>query len=112
MMSCLPVCLVNCAASGRANASVPPPAGKGTIIITGRVGHAAPCAFAKGATPATPAAAAARRTSRRVKRSEFIFLSPLESGDGTRRSTVQVGDGARHRDFTLRQHGPVLVEPL
>ena len=39
MISDLPVDLENCAASGRAKASVPPPAGNGTTMLTGLVGQ-------------------------------------------------------------------------
>ena len=35
----LPAMRVNCAAMGRANASVPPPAGNGTIMVTGLLGQ-------------------------------------------------------------------------
>jgi hypothetical protein len=54
MMSCLPVSLANWADSGRAKASVPPPAGNGTIIVTGLVGQ--------------PTGRAARRTVWRRRR--------------------------------------------
>ena len=56
------------AVSGRANASVPPPAGNGTMKVTGRAGQA-PCARASrkviGASAAPAAACRARRRSRR-----------------------------------------------
>src|SRR5687767_8008860 len=45
MTSCCFVCSANCADSGRANASVPPPAGKGTMICTGLAGQADDCAW-------------------------------------------------------------------
>src|SRR3954463_11289710 len=112
MISCLPVCLANCAPSGRANASVPPPAGNGTIIVTGLTGHAAFCARAKGAAAAAAAAANPRRTARRCMLWESMLLCLLCRGHAGLRSTVQVRDRRSHRDFTLRQQRPVLVEPL
>ena len=45
MMNCLPTFLVNAAVKGRANASVPPPGGKGTTMVTGLVGQPL-CAWA------------------------------------------------------------------
>src|SRR5215210_6339776 len=39
MTTCLPSCLLSVADSGRAKASVPPPAAKGTIMITALVGQ-------------------------------------------------------------------------
>ena len=39
MTRVLPVSFENCADMGRANASVPPPAGNGTIIVTDFAGH-------------------------------------------------------------------------
>src|SRR6218665_699817 len=60
--TCLPRALVMCALSGRAKASVPPPAGNGTISVTGLLGQsAAPCASAQGAASVASAVAASRR---------------------------------------------------
>ncbi len=56
MMSDWFVSRENCPDSGRANASVPPPAGNGTIIVTGFVGQ--PC-WARAAPRRTAAPAAA-----------------------------------------------------
>ena len=63
MMNWRPVSLPICAAQGRANASVPPPAGNGFRMVTGLLGQA-DWAWAVIAL-ATEAAAATRSTSRR-----------------------------------------------
>jgi hypothetical protein len=61
MMNCLPKFLLSTAVSGRAKASVPPPAGKGTTIVTGLFGQLL-CASAKGlASTMAPASSALRR---------------------------------------------------
>src|SRR5574343_667786 len=61
MISCLPVRRENWADRGRAKASVPPPAGNGTTIVTGLVGQLdwawadqAPVARAEAASLSTP----------------------------------------------------------
>ena len=61
----LPVSLVNCAPSGRANASVPPPAGNGTSSVTGLAGHAC-------AQPALGRAKAAAASTWRRLREGFM----------------------------------------
>jgi hypothetical protein len=55
MISCLPVSFENMAAIGLANASVPPPAGNGTIKLTAFEGQAA-WAQAVEKEPAAPIA--------------------------------------------------------
>src|SRR5690349_22454455 len=54
MMICLPRFFVSTAVSGRANASVPPPLGNGTTIVTGRVGQPLPCARTSGVASSAP----------------------------------------------------------
>jgi hypothetical protein len=61
-----PTFLVICANSGRAKASVPPPGGKGTTMVTGLVGHAEAWAWTQGAASALEAAAMWTRAWRRV----------------------------------------------
>jgi hypothetical protein len=76
MISGLPANLANWADSGRANASVPPPAGKGTIIVTGLTGQL-DWAWLPMDTIARPAAPALS-TSRRLPltaRLKFIVVS-------------------------------------
>src|SRR5262252_3805296 len=65
--------LVSTAVSGRANASVPPPAGNGTISMTGLLGHV--CALT-APPPNAATAAAARSTTRRESRAFEVMRSP------------------------------------
>jgi hypothetical protein len=78
--SCREVSLANCAESGLAKASVPPPAGKGTTRLTGRAGHALCPNPAVGTEIA--AATAARSVSRRLHKKlplNVIHVSSLAS---------------------------------
>ena len=67
-MTCWPSCVESCCASGRAKASVPPPAGNGETRRTGLLGHA--CA----STSAGRAAAMANRARRTHDRRDMALL--------------------------------------
>src|SRR5688500_5253280 len=71
----LPVTLANWADKGRAKASVPPPAGKGTIKVTGLVGQE-DCASAANGQAATPVAPT-RISRRRMVLLLIAFVSSL-----------------------------------
>jgi hypothetical protein len=75
MISCLPVSLANEADMGRANASVPPPAGKGTTMFTGLLGQLLWAWAHKGSEPVT--AAMAFKKSRRWPQGFKSFTSCL-----------------------------------
>src|SRR5687768_14329891 len=70
MMNCWPSCCESFAAIGRANVSVPPPAGNGLRKVTGLVGQA--CAFASAATAVIESAAVRRRNT-----FEGVFMGSL-----------------------------------
>ena len=80
-MNCLPGALVRCAVSGRAKASVPPPAGKGTTMVTGLLGQLLPCASASGLASASAVASSSARRGDGVCDVLFM-LSPLFVGVG------------------------------
>src|SRR3990167_2242724 len=78
MTNCLPVFLTIAANNGRAKASVPPPGGKGTTMVTGLVGHDWAWARPQGAKAISAAALASRvRRGWAAEGGERVMLSPV-----------------------------------
>src|SRR4051812_14388674 len=74
--NCWPSAWLSASAQGRAMMSLAPPGAYGTTSLTGRAGHAGPCADARVETmpPANPAAESFRKSRRRMGASPFLLL--------------------------------------
>ena len=104
MITWRPRSLVSMAVIGRANASVPPPAGNGTISVTGLLGHA--CALT-AQLPNAATAAAARNTTRREGRGVEIMRSP-----GVRCSAPSLTMRLQQRRKRARMYHPTVHESI
>src|SRR5688500_1865627 len=105
MTICWPSWRVSTADNGRANASVPPPLGKGAIRFTGLFGHA-DCACTKGAARAPPAASSrCRRESARGRREGMSFVSVCQDSGlgGPVKGSKQRRDRTRLRHFAVHE---------
>jgi hypothetical protein len=84
MITCLPSCSVNWAANGRANASVPPPAGNGLRNVMGLFGHS--CAIA--AVPVTKDMQRAVFSNFSINAFLIIILLPSSLKNWLKRNSV------------------------